>query len=255
MEYEIKTLGKFRYVEEGEGEPLVLLHGLFGALSNFKDLVDHFKNTHRVIIPILPLYDLSLLETSVSGLQRYFNKFLETRGIGRFHLLGNSLGGHIALVYTLKHQENLRSLILTGSSGLFENGMGETYPKRGDYEFIRKKTELTFYDPKIATKELVDEVYSIVNNRLKVVKIIALAKSAIRHNLGEELMDIKVPTCLIWGKNDTITPPMVAEEFHKLLPASELHWIDKCGHAAMMEVPAEFNVILSDFLNRNKITA
>ncbi|MGC4058264.1 MAG: alpha/beta hydrolase [Chitinophagaceae bacterium] len=252
MEYEIKTLGKFRYVEEGEGEPLVLLHGLFGALSNFMDLVDHFKKTHKVIIPILPLYDLSLLETSVSGLQRHFTKFVEAKGLKKMHLLGNSLGGHIALVYTLKHQDMLSSLILTGSSGLFENGMGETYPKRGDYEFIRKKTELTFYDPKIATKELVDEVYGIVNNRLKVIKIIALAKSAIRHNLGEELREITVPTCLIWGQNDTITPPMVAEEFHKLLPGSELHWIDKCGHAAMMEVPGEFNVILTDFLSRHK---
>jgi pimeloyl-ACP methyl ester carboxylesterase len=142
---------------------------------------------------------------------------------------------------------------LTGSSGLFENGMGETYPKRGDYEFIRNKTALTFYDPNVATKELVDEVYEIVNNRIKALKIIALAKSAIRHNLGEELNDIQMPTCLIWGQNDTITPPMVAHEFNKLLPNSELHWIDKCGHAPMMEVPAEFNAILGGFLSKNKL--
>jgi pimeloyl-ACP methyl ester carboxylesterase len=253
MDYEIKTTGKFKYVEEGVGEPLVLLHGLFGALSNFRDLVEYFKQTHRVIIPMLPLYDLTLLETSVSGLQRYVTKFIESRGFNKVHLLGNSLGGHIALVYTLKHQEKVHTLTLTGSSGLFENGMGETYPKRGDYDFIRRKTELTFYDPNVATKDLVDEVYGIVNNRIKVLKIIALAKSAIRHNLGEELNDIKVPTCLIWGKNDTITPPMVAEEFKRLLPNSELHWIDLCGHAPMMEVPHEFNVFLADFLKRNPL--
>jgi len=148
----------------------------------------------------------------------------------------------------LKHPERVRSIILTGSSGLFENGMGETYPKRGDREYIRKKTEMTFYDPKVATKELVDEVYEIVNNRIKAIKIITLARSAIKHNLGDELKDIKVPTCLIWGKNDTITPPMVAEEFKILIPNSELHYIDKCGHAPMMEVPEEFNKILSTFL-------
>ena len=130
--------------------------------------------------------------------------------------------------------------------------MGETYPKRGDYEYIRKKTELTFYDPKVASKDLVDEVFGIVNNRLKAIKIITLARSAIKHNLGDELKGIKVPACLIWGKNDTITPPMVAEEFHQLLPTSQLHWIDKCGHAPMMEVPDEFNVILSKFLNEHK---
>jgi pimeloyl-ACP methyl ester carboxylesterase len=158
----------------------------------------------------------------------------------------------VGLVYTLKRQEVVKTITLTGSSGLFENGMGETYPKRGDYEYIRKKTELTFYDPKTASKDLVDEVYSIVNNRLKALKIIALARSAIKHNLGDELKDIKVPVCLIWGKNDTITPPMVAEEFQTLLPQSELHWIDKCGHAPMMEVPQEFNKILDDFLSRHK---
>lgn len=252
MQYEIKHLGKFKYIEEGEGEPLVLLHGLFGALSNFKDLVEHFRLTHKVYIPMLPLFDLSVLDTTVNGLAKFVTKFIDTMGFERVHLLGNSLGGHVGLVYTLKHQEKVKTLTLTGSSGLFENGMGETYPKRGDYEYIRKKTELTFYDPKMATTELVDEVYSITNNRLRVIKVIALAKSAIRHNLGDEIQEIKVPTCLIWGKNDTITPPMVAEEFHKLMPNSELHWIDKCGHAPMMEVPDEFNKILDRFLEKHK---
>jgi 2-hydroxy-6-oxonona-2,4-dienedioate hydrolase len=252
MDLEIITEGKFKYVEQGTGEPLILLHGLFGALSNFKDLFDHFKTKYRVIIPMLPLFELGL-DTGVGSLSKYVQKFIEAKGFDKVHLMGNSLGGHVGLMYTLAHQDKVRTLTLTGSSGLFENGMGETYPKRGDYEFIRKKTELTFYDPSVATKELVDEVYAIVNNRLKAIKIIALAKSAIRNNLSEELRDIKIPTCLIWGKNDTITPPMVAEEFKKLLPNSELHWVDKCGHAPMMEVPEAFNTILADFLSRHSV--
>lgn len=250
MKYEIKTQGKFRYIEEGEGEPVVLLHGLFGALSNFGGLLEYFRQHNKVVIPMLPLFDLNILETSVGGLAKYVHKFIETMGYTNVHLMGNSLGGHVALVYVLKHPENIKSLTLTGSSGLFENGMGETYPKRGDYEYIRKKTELTFYDPAMATKELVDEVFEITSNRLKVIKIITLAKSAIRHNLGDELKTIKIPTLLIWGNNDTITPPMVGEEFHKLIPNSELHFIDKCGHAPMMEVPDEFNRIMHDFLQR-----
>jgi len=100
----------------------------------------------------------------------------------------------------------------------------------------------------MATKELVDEVFEITKNRVKVIKIIALAKSAIRNNLGEELNQIQIPTLLIWGKNDTVTPPFVAEEFHKLIPNSQLHFIDKCGHAPMMEVPGEFNDLLFTFL-------
>lgn len=255
MEYQINEDGKFRFIEVGEGEPLLLLHGLFGALSNFSHLVEHFKNTNKVIVPILPLFDLDLLNTTVGGLQKFVKKFIERRNYQDIHLLGNSLGGHVALVYVLKNPERIKSLILTGSSGLFESGMGDSYPKRGDKEYIRKKTELTFYDPAMATEELVTECFEITNNRLKVIKIISLAKSAIRNNLGEEISQIKQPTCLIWGKNDIITPPFVAEEFKKLIPNSELHFIDKCGHAPMMEVPHEFNEILGEFLNKLKVTA
>ncbi|MBI3138183.1 MAG: alpha/beta fold hydrolase [Sphingobacteriales bacterium] len=250
MDYEIKQEEKFKFIEEGSGEPLVLLHGLFGALSNFKSLIEYFRQYNKVIVPMLPLLDMDILHTSVGGLAKFVNKFLETRNLEKVHLLGNSLGGHVALVHTLKHPERIKSLILTGSSGLFENGMGDSYPKRGDYEYIRKKTELTFYDPKTATKELVDEVYSITNNRLKAIKIIALAKSAIRNNLGEELSQIQQPTLLVWGNNDTITPPFVGREFNKLIPNSELYFVDKCGHAPMMEVPDEFNAILHKFLKK-----
>lgn len=252
MNYEIKQQDKFRFIEEGEGETLLLLHGLFGALSNFKDLVEHFRTQYKVVVPILPLFDLDIFHTSVGGLEKYVQKFVEARGYDNIHLLGNSLGGHVALVHILKHPEKIKSLILTGSSGLFENGMGDSYPKRGDYEYIKKKTQLTFYDPETATKELVDEVFEITNNRIKVIKIIALAKSAIRNNLGEELNQIKQPTCLIWGNNDTITPPFVGKEFNRLIPNSELHFVDKCGHAPMMEVPDEFNKILDAFLHKLK---
>jgi 2-hydroxy-6-oxonona-2,4-dienedioate hydrolase len=250
MEYQLKKLDKFTYIEEGEGETLLLLHGLFGALSNFKDLVEYFRKEYRVIVPILPLFTLDIFHTTVGGLEKFVHKFIEAKNLNNIHLLGNSLGGHVALVHVLKHPEKIKTLTLTGSSGLFENGMGDSYPRRGDKEYIRKKTEVTFYDPAMATEELVNEVFEITNNRIKVIKILALAKSAIRNNLGDELNKIKTPTLLIWGNNDIITPPFVAQEFNKLIPNSELHFIDKCGHAPMMEVPHEFNEILSGFLKK-----
>jgi 2-hydroxy-6-oxonona-2,4-dienedioate hydrolase len=255
MQYQIKQKEKFKYIEEGQGEPLVLLHGLFGALSNFTDLIEYFKPNYKVVVPLLPLFELDIFHTTVGGLQKHVHRFVEMMDYKNIHLLGNSLGGHVALVHALKHPERIKSLILTGSSGLFENGMGDTYPKRGDYEYIRKKTEMTFYDPVMATKELVDEVFEITNNRIKVIKIIALAKSAIRNNLGEELNQINKPTLLIWGNNDIVTPPFVAREFNKLIPGSELYFVDKCGHAPMMEVPNEFNDILDKFLTKLKTHA
>lgn len=254
MDYQIKELDKFKFIEEGEGETLMLLHGLFGALSNFKDLIEYFKKDYKVVVPMLPLFELDIFHTTVGGLAKHVQKFIDLRGYKNIHLLGNSLGGHVALVYVLKNANKIASLTLTGSSGLFENGMGDSYPKRGDREYIRKKTEVTFYDPAMATEELVEEVFQITTSRLKVIKVLALAKSAIRSNLGEELNQIKLPTLLIWGNQDIITPPFVGEEFRKLIPNSELYFIDKCGHAPMMEVPAQFNEILDNFLKKQKAT-
>jgi pimeloyl-ACP methyl ester carboxylesterase len=253
MQGEIIQEGKFRYVQKGEGPVLLMLHGLFGALSNFKDVFDHFSKSYKVIIPILPIYELPVLETNIKNIASYVNDFLKFKGHTKVNLLGNSLGGHIALIYASRFTVHVNSIILTGSSGLYESAMGDTYPRRGNYEWIEEKVKVTFYDPKMASKELVDECYDIVNDKTKALRILALAKSAIRHNVGKDLSSLKMPVCLIWGKNDTITPPQVAEEFHELLPDSDLFWIDKCGHAAMMERPEEFNETLQAWLKKRGI--
>lgn len=250
MDYQVKEVGKYKYIEEGEGEVLLLLHGLFGALSNFRWLVDEFKTKYKVVIPLLPLYEMNIFETTVNGLVRHVYGFTETVKIPSAIVIGNSLGGHIAQLYCLAHPDKVKALVLTGSSGLFENAMGGTFPKRGNYEYIKEKTEYTFYDPKVATKELVDEVFGICNDRGKAIRVISMAKSAIRENLANDLHKIKCPVCLIWGKEDKITPPFVAEEFHKLLPDSEVHWMEQCGHAPMMEKPQEFNTLLQNFLSK-----
>ena len=251
-EYLIKE-GEFEYLEKGEGEPIIVLHGLFGALSNFKETLDHFSENYKVIIPKLPIYTLPIINTNISALAKFLSKFIQHKGYNKVNLLGNSLGGHIALAYTAKNPENVNSLMLTGSSGLYENAFGGSFPRREDKEYLREKIGLTFYDANLATDELVDECYETVNDRGRLIRILSLAKSAIRHNMSKELPKMDMKTCLIWGKNDTITPPEVAEEFHSLMPNTSLYWIDKCGHAAMMEHPIEFNNILANWLKENNI--
>lgn len=250
MDLQVKKEGEFSYVEQGEGEVLLLLHGLFGALSNFNDVLEKFGGRCKVVIPLMPIYTMPILELGVKGLAKFIHKFIEFKQFNQVTLLGNSLGGHVALVYMKMYPERVKAMILTGSSGLYENAMGGSYPKRGSFEYIREKVAYTFYDPKTATDELVNEVFEVTNDRSKVIRILAMAKSAIRHNMKEEIPNFNVPVCLIWGKQDKITPPEVAEEFHELLPDSELHWIDLCGHAPMMERPEEFNEIVDQFLDR-----
>ena len=232
---------------------IILLHGLMGGLSNFKDVIDFFSSkNYKVVIPELPIYTLPLKETSVTVFSDFLEDFIKFKKFNNPILLGNSLGGHIGLIFSNKNPNLVKSLVLTGSSGLYENSMGESYPKRENYEYIKRKTEEVFYNPKVATKEIVDEVFETVNNRDKLVRTLSIAKSAIRHNMSSDLPNIETPTLLIWGENDLVTPPEVAVEFNSLLPNSELIWIKKCGHAPMMEHPKEFNRILFNWLDKKK---
>ena len=255
MDKIIKKEGRYSYLEIGEGTPIVILHGLMGGLSNFDGVADYFSQKgYKIVIPELPIYTQNILKTNVKAFAKYVKDFITFKGYERVILLGNSLGGHIALYHAKMYPEKMLGLVITGSSGLYESAMGDSYPRRGDYDYIQKKAEAVFYDPKIATKEIVDEVYAMANDRIKLIKTLTIAKSAIRHNMAKDLPKMHIPTCIIWGRNDSVTPPEVALEFDKLLPNSTLYWIDKCGHAAMMEQPEEFNRLLEIWLQEKSET-
>ena len=254
MENEIQQQGKFKFVERGEGTPMLILHGLMGGLSNFDGVANYFpQQGYKVVIPELPIYDMPLLKTNIKNITKFIKEFIEARGYEKVILLGNSLGGHIGLLTTKLYPEYIKGLVITGSSGLYESAMGDSYPKKGDYEYIKKKAQDVFYDPDVATEEIIDDVYQTIKDRNKLIRILSIAKSAIRHNMAKDLPNMKQPTCIIWGKQDDVTPPKVADEFNRLLPNSELFWIDKCGHAAMMEHPDLFNDILHEWLRKNKL--
>ena len=247
--HEIHEDGDFRYIESGgDGPVLLLLHGLFGALSNFQGIIARFGDSYNVVVPMLPVYGLGLRSTGIGGLLDHVDAFVAHRGYRDVHLLGNSLGGHIAQLYALRRPERVRSLTLTGSSGLFESAFGTGFPKRGDRDYIARKVGDVFFDPATATDELIDEVFDITTDRDKALRVVMTAKSAVRHNLEDRLGDIRQPVLLVWGRQDNVTPPFVAERFEELLPNARLVWVDECGHAPMMEHPERFNEILGAFL-------
>lgn len=251
----LKKTKKYSYLEEGEGVPIVLLHGLMGELSNFESLTKHFSKVgFKVYAPELPIYSYPILSTNVTSFAKFVAKFLKDIVGEPAILLGNSLGGHLGLITTIKNPDLVKALCLTGSSGLYERSFGDTFPKRGSYDYVLKKTQEVFYDPEVATKEIVDDVFETVNDRKKAIKTLYIARSAIKSNLKRELKMIKTPVCLIWGKQDNVTPPEVAVEFNQEIENSTLYWIDKCGHAPMMEHPEEFNSILESWLKEKNLT-
>ncbi len=244
----------YRYIDEGPvggTPPLVLLHGMLGNLSNWSVTVDMFSaQGYRVLVPLLPVYELPLKETSVSGLVAYVHGFLETFELAPVVLAGNSLGGHVALLYTLSYPEAVSALVLSGSSGIYEAEIGTSTMRRRDRAFIRDRAAVTFYDKAHVTEDLIDEVYEIVNDRGSALRLIRMARSTQQETLTDDLARVKAPTLLVWGRDDAITPPDVAEQFKDRMPNADLRFIDQCGHAPMIEHPAAFNAFMLDFLRR-----
>ena len=210
----IKQEGKFTWLEQGNnGKPIILLHGLMGGIDNFGEMVDIISTKYKVYGLDLKLFEGIKLKVSVKALSDYLYNFMDHLKLESATLIGNSMGGHIGLIFAKKNPNMVDSLILTGSSGLYENSMGDSFPRRGDKDYIRTKTEEVFYNPKVATDELVDNVFEIATNRIKVLKLLGYAKSAIRHNMSQDLPHIQIPTWLIWGAEDKVTPLMLPKNF------------------------------------------
>ena len=243
-EYKFLKISK----EEDSRPPLLLLHGMFGGLSNFDPLIKRL-NKYTIYVPLIPLYSFDREELSIPRLAEWLHKFCLECEVNKPVLLGNSMGGHIALEYGRVYSDEVTALVLAGSSGLFENDFGTTNPKRNDREYIRKRAALTFYED-IVTEELIDEIMEVTQSSEKLPKLLKIARSTHQYNMKSLLPDIKVPVLLIWGKNDEVTPPKVAELFYEKLPDARLKWIDKCGHAPMMERPDKFVRHLKPFLKQ-----
>lgn len=250
----IRESGGFQFVDEGPASasspPILLLHGMLGQAENWTDTAAYLAHHgHRVLIPLLPVYDMPLKQTSVRGLVAYVREFATEVGIERSVVAGNSLGGHVALLFALEHPERVAALVLSGSSGVYELELGSSMPRRRDREFIRERAALTFYDPVHANEELIDQMADLLQDRPRVARLIKMARSTKQETLTDRLNEIVQPTLLVWGRDDRITPPDVAYQFQERIPQTQLHVIDQCGHAPMIEHPDEFNRVMLRFVD------
>lgn len=243
-----KTSPEFRWLERGDGDAVVLLHGLMGAMEHWEPTVEALGEMCRAIAPALPIFDPALSEPSVPELGRHVVRLLDALDIDGAVIGGNSLGGHVALELALKRPDRVTGVILTGSSGLFERGFTRNVPHVPTAEYVRTKMEEIFYDPTLVTPEWVAAVRRVVTTRSTALRVVQFARAAKRHNVEADLRRITVPTLLVWGKDDRITPPDVAERFHALIADSELVFITNCGHAPMLERPEAFNEIVEEWL-------
>ncbi len=249
MDYDIQEEGRFKYIEtRGSGEVVILIPGLFEGLSRFNTILDRFGSEYNIIVPVLPLFELPIRELSINSLVDYVAAFVESKGWSHFHLLGHSLGGQIALLYTLANGDLVRSLTLVGSSGLVDNALGSVLPGKDDFDAVRKQAESMFFNLPFAEQKLTEEFLSIAGNRNKSIRVVATAKSASRQHLADKLHQVRVPTLLVWGKKDVIIPPFVGEKYQELIEGAQLVVMDNCGHAPIMEQSEQFNLVFGNFL-------
>jgi pimeloyl-ACP methyl ester carboxylesterase len=238
----------FRWLERGEGEPIVLLHGLMGRMDHWDSTLQALATIARPVAPDVPILDEALTDRSVGGLTEHVRALLDALEIDRAVVGGNSLGGHLALELALRYPRRVSGLILTGSSGLFERSFTRGVPHVPTTEFVQQKMEEIFYDTSLVTPAWVEAVRCTLTTRALARRIIQVARSAKRSNLESRLGEITAPTLVLWGKDDRITPPEVAERFTALIPGAELVFIANCGHAPMLEQPNVFNAVVEDWL-------
>lgn len=224
---------------------LILLHGLFGGLSNFEPVMGKIMPELNVWAPRMPLYQNR--NVTVPALSEWLLEWMAVKGIKKAVIGGNSLGGQVAVHVANTFPEAVSGLVLIGSSGLYEQGFGGSVPRRFDREYIRKKAEEVFFGQHV-NDGMIDEITSQLANRDSLKNIVLLARSSREHGVHAMLPRILQPVLLLWGKEDRITPPDVAWRFHQGLPVSRLRFIDQCGHVPMMEQPALCASHINDFL-------
>lgn len=245
-----RSLPKARPEIIGEGDPVVFLHGLLGINDHWRPIVERIRKRARCHLMELPLLELRGGACSVEGATEIARQAIIEHIDSPAVLVGNSLGGHIAMRIAVESPECVRGLVLAGSSGLFERTFEKDVQHRPSKDWIERKIRDLFEDPDKAPTEAIDRAYHELSNRQAARALVRLSRSAKSDHMGARMRSITAPTLLLWGKQDIVTPPRVAEEFESLIPDAQLRWIDNCGHAPMIERPEEFAIELASFLDQ-----
>ncbi len=236
-------------VDVGEGVPVVFLHGLVGLNEHWESVVNRVCDRMRCILFQLPLLQLRGDLRSIAAVERVTARFLADYLDEPAILAGNSFGGHVALRVALAHQHLTRGLVLAGASGLIEESMVSDIQIRPSREWLARKIGELFHNPDEHMRAAdLDRAFQELSERAGARTMVRLSRSARRDHLGDQIAGIKVPTLIIWGRNDIVTPPAAAEGFARLIPNSHLLWLDNCGHVPMVECADEFAEALTRFV-------
>ena len=251
------------YVDEGNGSPIILLHGTGASLHTWDLWSEKLKDKYRVLRITLPGFGLSGPRSDKKyKIKDYVNlleSFVELMGIEKFYLAGNSLGGSIAWLYTSFYQKKVKKLILINSSG-FEldempfviriarnNYLNFLIKKTSPQFLIKKSLKEVFYDDNLVSKSITDRYYKL--NLREGNRQAFIDRALVNYtDYTPRLKKIKSPTLILWGKNDEWINVKYAKKFKTMIKESRLSIMNGTGHIPMEERPFESLEIVMDFL-------
>ena len=244
------------FVQMGQGTPrVVFLHGLFGSTNHWTGTMESLASHYASLAIQLPLDRKGDRRAhgvrAIGDLTQLVEKSIDYAQVSQpVVLVGNSLGGLLAIDFTLKHPDRVCGLVLAGSAGLQERSLTDGAKPKATREFVRSVISGIFHDQSLVTDELVEEWFETMNDRNYTRFILRISRATRDRNVQKELDQINKPTLIVWGRNDRITPPEVGVQFQESIRGSKLVFLDSCGHVPNVECPQEFNEHLGEFLPR-----
>ncbi len=257
---------RVHYQETGSGPPLVGIHGAgpgASAESNFKQNVGAFAERFRVILYDMPQFGKSdkivLKEGRLTYNARILSGFLSALGIGRTHIVGNSMGGQVALKFGLDQPDRLDRCVVIGSGAV--TPILSPHPVEGvkmidryykgdgpSREKLRQLLETIVYDSSFLTDEILEERFQASIDP-EVVELFGKRQGPVpRETLGADLPRLKAKLLTIWGMDDRFGALDVGLQITRLVPDGRMHIFTRCGHWAQVEHAAAFNRLVLDFL-------
>ncbi len=239
----------------GHGTRVCFLHGLVGLNEHWEVAARSIADRAECTLFQLPLLQLKGADCSIDGVVELTASYLREHLDGPAVLVGNSFGGHVAVRLAIEAPESVCGLVLAGSSGVIERTLVREVQLRPSREWLGERLNELFYDDSFVRDTDLDRAHEELSRRSGARAMIKLSRSARKDHVGARLGMVRCPALLVWGRQDVVTPPEAAEQFHAALPDSRLVWFDDCGHVPMMEKSDEFSAEMRRFLDTIDPTA
>jgi len=259
---------RIHYTVQGEGSPLVLVHGFLDSLKTWRRNVNVLAQNHRVYaIDVLGFGSSDRVRDHIYTLKQqaaFLKEFFDSQNIKKADLVGHSMGGALALQFAYDFPDSLHKLVLVAPAtyiyaSLPRNGLRRV-PRPisrgvlGIYEMMQgdraNPVRFAYGDPAQIKDDSVQFRNQMMRRRGQHDALISMSKSKRESDVPQEMHQVNAPTLIVWGKKDRVVPMQHAQKHLEELPNARLEWIENAGHLPHEEAPDAFNTLVSGFLDQ-----